>query len=201
MASSVHFFFNWAKERMDEMDAILSSLEGKANQLSAESGAAAEKIVAELRSKRDSFFNDMKKQGEASEAAWLQVKAKLEAEWNAFQSEAKKYFEGVSQQAKQQQMTFEEVAAAQLKAWREAADKMQVASAEFATDGRVKIEAALQQMKAEAAAAEANLQKLGKAGNESWSALSSALAESRAAFDRANQAAWDAFKRFGQAQP
>jgi hypothetical protein len=50
-------------------------------------------------------------------------------------------------------------------------------------------------MKAEASAAEANLQKLAKAGSESWSALSAGLAESRAAFDRAKQTAWDAFKR------
>jgi hypothetical protein len=34
-----------------------------------------------------------------------------------------------------------------------------------------------------------------RAGTESWAALTSALAESRAAFDRANQVAWDAFKR------
>ena len=44
-------------------------------------------------------------------------------------------------------------------------------------------------MKAEAAEAEARLQKLKQAGSESWTALSGALAESRKAFDQANQAA------------
>jgi hypothetical protein len=39
------------------------------------------------------------------------------------------------------------------------------------------------------------LQKFAKAGSESWTALTAALAESRAAFDKANKAAWDAFKR------
>jgi len=29
--SSMHFYLNWAKERIDEMDAILASLEAKAN--------------------------------------------------------------------------------------------------------------------------------------------------------------------------
>ena len=38
------------------------------------------------------------------------------------------------------------------------------------------------------------LQKLKQAGSESWSVLSAALAESRKAFDQANQAAWDALK-------
>jgi len=38
------------------------------------------------------------------------------------------------------------------------------------------------------------LQKLKQAGSESWSVLSAALAESRKAFDQANQAAWNALK-------
>jgi hypothetical protein len=50
-------------------------------------------------------------------------------------------------------------------------------------------------MKTQASEAEARLQKLKQARDESWSALSAALADSRKAFDRANQASWDAFKR------
>ena len=50
-------------------------------------------------------------------------------------------------------------------------------------------------MKADASEAEARLQKLKQAGSESWAALSAALEESRKAFDRANQAAWEALKR------
>ena len=33
--SSAHFFLSWAKERIDEMDATLASLEGKAVQIQA----------------------------------------------------------------------------------------------------------------------------------------------------------------------
>ncbi|MCC2654567.1 MAG: hypothetical protein K0Q60_4733 [Microvirga sp.] len=50
-------------------------------------------------------------------------------------------------------------------------------------------------MNADAANAEARLHKLKRAGGESWSALSAALAESRKAFDRANQEAGAAFQR------
>jgi t-SNARE complex subunit (syntaxin) len=125
----------------------------------------------------------------------LQAKAKLENEWNGFQADTKKYVDEFAQQAKQQQSIFEEVAAAQMKAWRQAADKMLAASAELATDQKTKAEAAVQQMKAGASTAEANLQKLAKAGNESWTALNAALSESRAAFDRASQTAWDSLKR------
>jgi len=195
MESSAHFYFNWAKERIDEMDAVVASLEGKAAQLTADSRLTAEKIVADLRAKRDEFLDTMKKHAGANEAAWLQAKTKLETEWNGFQADIRRYVEGFGQQAKQQQAIFEEVAAAQMKAWRQAADKMISASAELAAEQKVKAEAAVQQMKAGASTAEANLQKLAKAGNESWTALNAALSESRAAFDRASQTAWDSLKR------
>jgi hypothetical protein len=51
------------------------------------------------------------------------------------------------------------------------------------------------QMKADASEAEARSQKLKGAGRETWMALTAAVAESRKALDRANQASWDALKR------
>jgi hypothetical protein len=56
------------------------------------------------------------------------------------------------------------------------------------------VDAALKQMKSDASEAEARLQKLKQAGSESWLVLSAALAESRKAFDQANQAAWNALR-------
>jgi hypothetical protein len=81
-----------------------------------------------------------------------------------------------------------------VRSWREAAERIQAASSELTADRRAKMEATVAQMKLDASAAEANFQKLTKAGAESWTALSAARVESRASFDRANQAAWDAFK-------
>ena len=77
----------------------------------------------------------------------------------------------------------------------EAADKLHASAATMATAKRAELDAAVTQMKAEASEAEARLQKLKQAKDESWSALSAALTESRKTFDRANQASWDAFKR------
>jgi hypothetical protein len=62
---------------------------------------------------------------------------------------------------------------------------------------RADLETALQQMKSDASEAEARLQTLNQAGSESWSVLSTGLAESRKAFDQANQAVWDALRGSG----
>lgn len=195
MGSGAQFYLNWANERIDEMDAVLGLLESRITQIATESRAAAKKIIADLRAKREAFSSDLKKQGEASESAWLQAKQELESQWDSFQAVARKYVEYFGQKLNLQQATFDEVAAAQLKAWRGAAEKIQAASAEFAADRRAKVEIAVQQMKAAASVTEAKVQKFVKAGSGSWTALHATLADSRLAFDRANQTAWNAFKR------
>jgi DNA anti-recombination protein RmuC len=123
------------------------------------------------------------------------MKPQLESQWQAFEAQIRTYFDTVGKQIELQQATFRDVAAAQVKAWREAADKVHNEATKVAAEKRANLDSAVKQMKADAAEAEARLQKLKQAGGESWTALSGALAESRKAFDQANQMAWDAFKR------
>jgi len=193
--SSIHFYLNWAKERIDEMDAILASLEAKANQVRADSKAKADQFLADLKKRRDEFEATAKTQAEAGEAAWQRTKAQLESQWNVFEAQVKAYFDTVGKQIEQQQATFRDVATAQIKAWHEAADRLHDSAVKMAAAKRADLDAVVKQMKTQASEAEARLQKLKQARAESWSALSAALADSRKAFDRANQASWDAFKR------
>jgi hypothetical protein len=193
--SSMHFYLNWAKERIDEMDATLASLEAKASQVQAEFKVNADRLIADLKKRRDEFQAAVKKQAEAGEAGWERTKTQLESQWNGFEAQVKTYIDTVGKHIEQQQATFRDVATAQVEAWRKAADKFHDGATKLATERRADIDAAVKQMKADASEAEARLQKLKQAGSESWTALSAALAESRKAFDRANQAAWDAFKR------
>ena len=121
--SSMHFYLNWAKERIDEMDAALASLEAKASQLQADSKVKADQLIADLHKRRDEFEAAVKKEAEAGEAAWARTKAQLESQWNGFEAQVKAYIDTVGKRIEQQQATFQDVAAAQMKAWREAADK------------------------------------------------------------------------------
>ena len=88
----------------------------------------------------------------------------MELLWHGFEAQLKTYFETVGRQIEQQQATFRDVAAAQMKAWREAADKLHAATTEMAAAKRADIDAAVKQMKADASEAEARLQKLKQAG-------------------------------------
>ena len=193
--SSIHFFLNWTKERIDEMDATVASLESKAAELRSESRSKADQVIADLRKKRDEFESTVKKQAEAGEAARDATMKRLEVQWKGFETEVNSYLEGLGKDIKQQQAVFQSQFTAQMNAWHETADKTHAAAAEFAAERRKDLDAAVTRMKADAAVAQERLQKLAGAGTESWSALNAALAASRAAFDRANQTARDAFER------
>lgn len=193
--SSIHYYLNWLKERVDEMDATLASLEDTIGELRADARAKAEQLRIDLQKKRDEFRDAVTKQAEASEAEWTKTKARLETEWNTFETDLQKYFESIGEQAQQRQATFKLQADAQIKAWSEAADQFSKAADQFAAGRRGDIDAAVKKMKADAATAENKLRKLNEAGNESWLILTKALAETRATFDRANQAVRDAFQR------
>ena len=46
--SRMHFYLNWTKERIDEMDAALASLEVKASQVQADSRVKADQLIADF---------------------------------------------------------------------------------------------------------------------------------------------------------
>jgi hypothetical protein len=195
--SSMHFYLSWAKERIDEMDAALASFEVKATEAKAESRVKADEIVVDLKKRRDEFQARLKTQAEAGEAVWACAKTDLEKHWIGFEAQMKTYFENAGKQIEQQQATFKDIAAAQAKAWREAADQFRKAAGKVTDAGTTDLDAALKQLKSGASEAEARLQKLKQAGNDSWAVLSAALAESRKAFDQANQAAWNVLRGSG----
>ena len=193
--SSLHYHLNWAKERIDEMDAGVASLEAKAGDVQADLRDKAKHALADLSEKRDAFKGLVKKQEGANEAAWNSTEAQMETDWTRYEVDMRKYVESFGDQAKQQQATFKLQADAQLKAWRAAADHFQAAGTHFATERRAEIDATVARMKEEATVAAAKLQKLQGAGAESWTVLMAGLTETRAALDHAYHAAREAFKK------
>jgi hypothetical protein len=193
--TSTHVYVDWAKERLDEMDATVTSLESKLGNVQADARDKAGKLLAELRKGRDGFRDVVKGQAEASEATWISAKTKLDSQWGTFETEVAKYVESFGTQVELQQATFQLQAAAQLKAWRDAAEKLGSAANDFAAERRGEIDATVKKMTDAAVAAEEKLKQLNQAGTQSWSVLRAALTETRGVFDRANQAVRDEFKR------
>jgi hypothetical protein len=192
--STMHSSVNWAKMRLDEMDATLALFEGKVGALQGDARAKAESALADMRAKREAFRETIKKGKEMGEADWTRAKAALETDWSAFEASVQKYIDAAGVQVDQEKAAFRVRADAQRKAWQDAIDKLDDAAASVTADNKAKVESTMKRMKADAAAAEAKLDKLNRAGTQSWAAFRTALAETRTAFDHANQEAYNAFK-------
>ena len=193
--SAIHPYLNWAKERLDEIDATLASFEHRATKLQTDARAKAEKAMAEMRAARDDFRKSIKEHGHESETAIASSKKALETQWTAFEAAVPAFLEATGKQVKEVEAAFRARAEAQRKAWHEAIDKLHESAKSFADNRRDEIETAVNRMKVEADAAKTKLDKLDKAGGESWAAMKSALSETRAALDKAQQAVHESIKR------
>ena len=106
-------------------------------------------------------------QAEATEAMLKATKTQLEAQWNGFEAQVTTYFDTIGKQIEQQQATFRDVAAAQVKTWAEAADRFRRHEAmKLAAAKRSDVEAGVSQLQAQAAQSAAAMEKLKQAGNE-----------------------------------
>jgi hypothetical protein len=193
--SSMSFYFNWWKERIDEMEAALASFEQQFERLHLDPKSQAQTALGKMREARDAFRDTMSKQTKAGEADWTRQKTNLESEWKDFETQAGKYVDELGKRVEQYQTTFRACAEAQMKAWQESAERLRDAAKVFSADQRAAFETMANQMKTDAGAAQAKLATLGAGGSQSWAALTTALAETRALFDRANRTAQEAFER------
>ena len=194
--SSIHPYLDWTKERLDEIDATLASFEDSAAKLQASTRTKAETAIADMRTTRDAFRKAINESVETSEAAIANSKKVLEAQWAAFELAVPAFLDATGQQVKEAEAAFRACADVQRKAWHEAIDNLHKSAESFAENRRDEIETAVKHMKVEADAAKTRLDKLNKAGSETWAAMKSALTETRTALDNAQQAAHESLKRF-----
>jgi len=193
--SAMHYYFNWSRERIDEMDAALTSFERQYDRMQSDIRSQAEATLTRMRATRDAFRETMTRQAKAGESDWVRAKTDLESQWENFATLADKYVDALGKHAEQYQATFRACAEAQVKAWRDSAERLSEAARAYAADQRAAFDSMASQMKADASAAQAKFAQLGTGPTEPWSALTAALAETRAAFDRANRSAQEAFER------
>jgi hypothetical protein len=192
---TVQPYLGWLKERLNEIDATLASFEHSAKKLQADARTKAEKALADVRAARDDFQKSINEHGQATEAAFASAKKALEARWTAFEAAVPTFLEAAGQHAKEVEAAFRARAEAQRKAWHETIEQLNKSAKNLSDKGREEIATAVKHMKVEADAANARLEKLDKAGGESWAALRTALTETRAALDKAQQSVHESLKR------
>lgn len=193
--SGIHGSIDRAKERLGEMDATLALLEKKLADFKSENRAAAERAIAEMRVQREALKQIVDAKRQATEAEWQQAKATVESRWTAFEAAVQKWVDATRQDIAGQNEVFVARAEAQLKAWQDIIDQLEVSAKAATSDRKREIESAIATIRADREVVKAKLEAMKRSGKETRIALGNALNESRVAFDRANQTASEAFKR------
>lgn len=191
-AKTMRFQILWARQRIGEMDAALAALRRQAKSFPAPETA---QLVADLKKRRNRFAAMMKDQTREGEIAWRRAKARLMQEWKGFEKDLNRYLGKASLQLGLRQSAFQRLSGAQAKAWRGTAVTLQRWKNSLVPGRRRGLAAVLAQVQTEARQAQARAKKLGRAGATSWSAMRSALAHSRRAFDRAHREAHRAIRK------
>jgi hypothetical protein len=162
--SSAHFFLNWAKERIDEMDASVGIARSQGTSAESRSQGEGRSVNRRLEKAARSSSRPKPRHRLKERSHLASRKAQLESQWNGFEAQIKTYFETVGKQIEQQQTTFQDIAAAQVKAWREAADKFNDAATKSGNRKTCQHRCGGEQMKAEAAEAERTLAEIEAGG-------------------------------------
>ena len=192
--NSTQTYIDWAKERLDEIEATLAAFEAGARTLQADARSKATTAVTRVQAARDAFRKEIAEQKQATQADLALSRKKLEVQWSAFETSAQTYLEATSERLKDGQAAFLARTLAQRDAWQAAIDMLQKSAVNAVAGRRAEIETTLNDLKADAEAAKAKLDKLHKAGGVSWDAMRAALSETRTALDRAQETALQAFK-------
>jgi hypothetical protein len=181
---SIDFFVELTKARLDEMAADAKLLESRLDTFDASLRAQAGQTVT--------LFNDWIADGQAKirevqakGASVADAQRFIETAWAKFQTEADRWVEVT----KNQQAAFEARARAQAEAWQNLVNTYVQRMSEVHAQNRALVEAQVEQLKADAQKAQAELKAkvddLGRAGQASWAAMNQALDESRNAFAKA----------------
>jgi deoxyribodipyrimidine photolyase len=193
--SKMHAHIDWAKERLDEIDATLAATESKLSTLKADGQAKVQRALTDMRAQRDAFKQTVNANREAGEAAWRDLRTKLETQWTKFETSFEEWAHATHDEVEHQKAVFTARVDAQIKALNAGADRFKTSAQAFTAARKTEIEEAFKAARMQADAVKAKAQLLRQAGKEARDAITKALAESRAAFDRANKAAHDATGR------
>ena len=192
--SSAHPFTDWAKSRLDEMDATLAVFEARAADVQADTREKADAAIADMKKHRDVFKAEVEANRAHGATELAAANARLQAEGQSFEGAVDTYWNTVTAQTKDHAAVFKARVEAQQKAWQEAATRMKANAAEFGASRKVEFDSSVSKADHMAREAGEKLNAVNAAGKASWSALRSALAESRTALDAAYSKAVEAFK-------
>ncbi|MBG3876459.1 hypothetical protein FVW20_05295 [Desulfovibrio oxamicus] len=196
--SYAHEAVAWAKQRLDDVDAIILEVEKATGRLAdnarKEAGAALARLK-ESRAKQQKYYDELRaevhavaggveKIQDALETEWVEVEAAFQAFLSASKDHAETMRDVVVARAQAQRRSWE----ASLKSLREQAD-------DVVETARGELDAAIKHLSYAAEKFQTRISEAKDAGDESWTAVRNGLSQAKAVHDRTIQKIKNAFSR------
>lgn len=182
-----HETIAWARQRLDELDAIISEVEKTSRELSGSVRAEADAALVRLEASRASLqrsYDELRAEAEDLERTTEYLQDALDAEW----VEVETSFQSLLGALADQTDTVRSMVAARVEAQRQAWDNslkgLRDQAAETVDTARGELDAAINRLSEEAERFQARIGQVKDAGDTSWEAVKSGLAEAKAVHDR-----------------
>jgi len=185
--SHPHETIAWAKQRLDELDAIIFEVEKASKDLSGSVRAEADAALARLETSRSSLqksYEGLRAEAEDLKRTAEDLQDDLDAEWVEVETSFQSFLGALTDQAD----TVRSIVAARVEAQRQAWDNslkgLRDQAAETVDKARGELDAAIKRLSDEADRFQAGIGEVKDAGDASWEAVKSGLAEAKAVHDR-----------------
>ena len=186
-----HETIAWAKQRLDELDAIIFEVEKASKDLSGSVRAEADDARARLEASRTSLrksYDALRAKAEAK-AEDLKRTAEdlqddLDTEWVEVETSFQSFLGALADQADTVRSVVAARVEAQRQAWDNSLKELRDQAAETVDKARGELDAAIKRLSDEADRFQARIGEVKDAGDASWEAVKSGLAEAKAVHDR-----------------
>lgn len=182
-----HETIAWAKQRLDELDAIISEVEKTSKDLSGSVRAEADAALARLEASRvglQKSYDALRTETEDLKRTAEDVQNALDNEWVEVETSFRSFLGALTGQAD----TVRGIVAARVEAQRQAWDNslkgLRDQAAETVDQARGDLDAAIKRLSDEADTFQARIGEVKDARDASWEAVKSGLAEAKAVHDR-----------------
>ncbi|MFG1304733.1 hypothetical protein V5F34_11440 [Xanthobacter autotrophicus] len=182
-----HETIAWAKQRLDELDGIISDVEKTSKGLSGSVRAEAEAALARLEASRASLrksYDALRAEAEDLKRTAEDLQEALDAEWVEVETSFQSFLGALADQADTVRSIVAARAEAQRQAWDNSLKGLQDQAAETVDKARGELDAAIKHLSDEADKFQARIGEVKDAGDASWEAVKSGLAEAKAVHDR-----------------
>jgi hypothetical protein len=193
-----HEALAWIKQRLDDADTIISEAEKTAEKLQASAREEADAALARLKASREALLKlerDLRARADALRDDVEDIQEAAEKEWVEAETAFQTFLKAAQDQAGSINDLLVARAKAQRQSWEDAQKVMREQVTHTVDKARGEFDAAIKRVSDEAEKFQARIGDAKDAGDESWKAVKSGLADARAAHDRTLQKIKDAFSK------